>query len=89
MTCSTCHDPHRSERSLEVLAQKCTGCHAAPKHADPAISAAPSAGCVECHMPLVPTGFIRLMTPTGMVSPKYRSHAIGIYPNGQGASPAK
>jgi hypothetical protein len=89
MTCSTCHEPHRSERSLAVLAKACTDCHAAPKHTDPSISAAPSAGCVECHMPLVPTGFIRLATPTGMVSPKYRSHAIGLYPGGQGAGPAK
>ena len=84
MTCATCHDVHRTERDLDVLAKTCAGCHATPKHRDANIPPAPSAACIECHMPDRPTGFIRLMTPTGMVSPKYRSHAIGIYPAGAG-----
>jgi len=84
MTCSSCHDAHQTQRSPEVLAKACTGCHAAPKHSDPAISSAPSAGCVECHMPNVPSGLIRLQTPAGVVAQKYRSHAIGIYPPAAG-----
>jgi hypothetical protein len=79
MTCSTCHDVHRTQRDLGQLAQACVGCHPAPKHSDPALQAAPSAGCVECHMPNQPSGLIQLDTPGGRIAPAYRSHAIGIY----------
>lgn len=79
MTCSTCHDVHRTQRDTGELAKACVGCHPAPTHADPAITAQPSAGCVECHMPNQPSGLIQLDTPDGRIAPAYRSHAIGIY----------
>lgn len=67
MTCGTCHDVHRLERSPAALSAKCGLCHTT--------SACPRAGgnavCAECHMPLVQSKLIQVQT--------YRTHRIGIY----------
>ena len=52
MTCTTCHDPHRTPRGPEAVRhfrQRCMSCHPGPSgevHPQPAQS-----NCVRCHMP--------------------------------------
>jgi hypothetical protein len=84
MTCTSCHDPHIIERNLTRLAERCLSCHQKAGH--PGAAALGSrlvSDCIDCHMPEVPTAALWVNTPTGRWSPKYRSHAIGIYPGRQ------
>jgi hypothetical protein len=81
MTCTSCHDPHVMERDLGRLAERCLACHQAASHPDAAaLGARLQTGCIDCHMPAVPTSALWVNTPAGRWSPNYRSHAIGIYP---------
>lgn len=55
MTCSTCHNPHRSVHGIsrQEHEQNCMGCHdeADDSHTPCPVSA--KSNCIECHMPLV------------------------------------
>jgi hypothetical protein len=86
MSCSTCHDVHRSGRDLETLAQKCLTCHNAPRHtvAD-SIGSQLMGSCVDCHMPKQRSHAIEINTATTRSSLYYRSHAIAIYPEATAA----
>jgi hypothetical protein len=93
MTCSTCHDVHRTERDPAQLSKGCVQCHSAeapaarqaglpgplPKsHAPPATL---KMTCVDCHMPLRPSRLIRIAVGDTTVAPSYRTHRIAIYPD--------
>jgi len=72
LSCSTCHDVHRMERSPEILSSRCGVCHQ-PSSCPTAATAGESAGrrCVECHMPVVRSKLIEVQT--------YRTHRIAVY----------
>ncbi len=87
MTCTTCHNPHRNERTdLAAFSQRCMNCHS-PGHANlckltKTIGPSISANCIDCHMPLRPSLSITELlpghnTPTAAM---IRSHLIKIYP---------
>jgi hypothetical protein len=56
LTCTTCHDPHRSERpSLSAFDSRCQECHSLARdlHNVPCPIDTAGRNCVECHMPKV------------------------------------
>ena len=81
MSCSTCHDVHRTERDPAQLARKCLGCHQVSQHKMAArIGARMITRCIDCHMPNERSRAIQINTATTQFSLNYRNHAIGIYP---------
>jgi hypothetical protein len=76
MSCATCHDVHRLERDPATLSARCGTCH--ESKACPTVASSPAsninrmrAGCVECHMPLLPSKLIEVQS--------YRTHRIAVY----------
>ena len=86
ITCSTCHDPHITERgNTAVFSTRCKTCHSSPDHtplnltgAQKAISAG---NCIDCHMPAQPSALITMTAPTQInpIPAMVRTHLIGIY----------
>ena len=86
LTCSTCHNPHETERDLAVFSARCMSCHNTANH-----NFCPQAAtlgnkivsnCIDCHMPAQPSRLITLLsqgqhTPTPAL---VRTHYIAIYP---------
>ncbi|MBW8685692.1 multiheme c-type cytochrome [Chitinophaga rhizophila] len=87
MNCSSCHNPHRNERDqLELLSRRCMNCHQQENHTfcklKDANAAKLAANCIDCHMPVSPSGKITLLTD-GQASPtpdSMRTHLITVYP---------
>jgi hypothetical protein len=81
MSCSTCHDVHKEEREVTLLARKCTQCHR-PRDCRVVQRVGQRARdyCIECHMPKQPSQMISIDSAAGSVSPFLRTHAIRIYP---------
>jgi hypothetical protein len=91
MTCLTCHNPHRNERTdLAAFSGRCMNCHS-PGHGGPEhgaickmtskIGPSISSNCIDCHMPLRPSQSITELLP-GRNTPTaamIRSHLIKIY----------
>jgi hypothetical protein len=82
MTCSTCHNVHRPERNLAVMAANCMQCHQVDHCGKFATrGAAIATGCVSCHMPLQQTAQIVISDQHGgTLQPKVRNHHIAVYP---------
>jgi hypothetical protein len=86
LSCSTCHDVHRAERSLAALSERCLRCHNAgscklsarvgPRIAD---------NCIDCHMPSQQSNVIAIQTSGKPFFQSYRNHRIAIYPDPAGA----
>jgi hypothetical protein len=87
MTCLTCHNPHRNERTdLAAFSQRCMNCHS-PGHGaicklTKTIGPSISANCIDCHMPLRPSQSITELLPghNTATAAMIRSHLIKIYP---------
>ncbi len=86
MNCSTCHDPHVSERTdMQTFSTRCMTCHQPDgpqfcKHRGKP-SAVLQQNCVDCHMPALPSGAITLLA-NGEQSPtpdSVRTHLIAVY----------
>lgn len=60
MTCSTCHNPHQSERDqLALFSQRCQECHASSDShcsATAMDNAEATSNCIDCHMPRQASG---------------------------------
>jgi len=82
LSCSTCHDVHEPQRDVTWFAQKCLACHETSQHrmADQ-LGEQLTVWCVDCHMPNRRSKAIEINTPTARVALRFRSHAIGIYPD--------
>jgi predicted CXXCH cytochrome family protein len=82
MSCSTCHDVHEPQRDVAWFAQKCLGCHETHQHRlAEQLGERLTAWCIDCHMPERKSKAIEINTPTTRVALRFRSHAIGIYPD--------
>ena len=81
MTCSTCHDVHRTERDVTRLAARCLGCHT-PQHCGlfPSRGQAIVERCVDCHMPLQRSNTIISGHDGRQERPPVRTHWIKVYP---------
>jgi hypothetical protein len=81
MTCSTCHDVHRTQRDAAQLSSRCLTCHV-PR----SCGLYPSRGtqligrCVDCHMPLQRSNTIISGHEGRQERPLVRTHWIKVYP---------
>jgi hypothetical protein len=80
MTCSTCHDVHRTQRDAAAFSARCLTCHQAQSH-EPVPAGGPSlaTGCVDCHMPELPSSAIVSVRDAKQVRPRVRTHWIRVY----------
>ncbi len=85
MTCTTCHDPHRSQRgTANYFNAKCATCHANSTEVHQVVFAsAPTNAnnCIECHMPVFPSETMKVrLDKLGTEESVYvRTHLIGVY----------
>ncbi len=81
MTCSTCHDVHRTQEDADAFNRHCLACHAISAcgryHA---LGAAIRTRCVDCHMPEQESGKIVSNTGGRTLHGLFRTHRIAIYP---------
>ncbi|NII23826.1 hypothetical protein HB364_01955 [Pseudoflavitalea sp. X16] len=85
MNCSSCHDPHTTERNVTALSQGCMNCHSTNGHNFCKTRSVPYpvlvTNCIDCHMPALPSNKITLLA-NGQTSPtpdSIRTHLIAVY----------
>jgi hypothetical protein len=81
MTCSTCHDVHRTQRDVTALSGRCLTCHT-PQSCGlyPSRGRAIVGRCVDCHMPLQRSNTIISGHEGRQERPPVRTHWIKVYP---------
>ncbi|HZJ20050.1 MAG TPA: hypothetical protein VFD35_06820 [Pricia sp.] len=85
MTCTTCHDPHRSQRNTaDYFNAKCATCHTNSTEIHQVVFAdipTNTNNCIECHMPIFPseTMKVRFDKEGTEESITIRTHLIGVY----------
>lgn len=88
MTCSSCHNPHQTERNdMKLFSTRCMSCH--QQNTKQFCSFADKVGptivnnCIDCHMPAKPSNLIQLETEkqSGQIANLVRSHLIAKYPD--------
>ncbi|HEY6445271.1 MAG TPA: multiheme c-type cytochrome [Acidobacteriaceae bacterium] len=82
LTCSTCHNVHRSQESAASFSAHCLGCHSV--HACPRfqqLGESIRTRCVECHMPVGKSTAITSGLEGRLLQAKMRTHRIAIYPD--------
>lgn len=84
MNCSSCHNPHTTERNdMQVFVKRCMSCHQNVTHKTPLSAETLQQNCIDCHMPALPSSSIALLT-NGQASPtpdSIRTHLIAVYPD--------
>jgi hypothetical protein len=81
MTCSTCHDPHLTQRDPAAFAAKCLSCHQ-PQQCGifPEQGHAIDDRCTQCHMPELRSNTIISSFEQRSIQPLVRTHWIRVYP---------
>jgi predicted CXXCH cytochrome family protein len=80
MTCSTCHDIHKSESNLAVLSQRCLGCHKVEMtETHSKVGSGLTSNCVDCHMPVLASKMVSLDIDGKQIPARFRTHWIRIY----------
>lgn len=81
MTCSTCHDVHRTQRDVVQLSGRCLTCHT-PRSCGlyPTRGESIVGRCVDCHMPLQQSNTIVSGHEGRQERPPVRTHWIKVYP---------
>jgi hypothetical protein len=81
MTCSTCHDVHRSQRDTVALSDKCLTCHTpAACRVAPKPARGIAGRCVDCHMPVQQSQMIASTYNGTTIREPVRTHLIKVYP---------
>lgn len=87
MTCTTCHDVHRTQRNAADFSSVCLSCHQAQQCGEYSkIGARISSNCVDCHMPLQESKVLFVRAKGKTLHPQVRNHTIGIYRENSNAS---
>jgi hypothetical protein len=82
MSCSTCHDVHRPERTAADYSDRCLTCHkwqSCP--VSKTLGSKIAHNCIDCHMPLQQTSAIVSTTANRTLHASIRTHWIRVYPN--------
>jgi hypothetical protein len=80
MSCSTCHDVHKTGQSLESYSLKCLSCHQWQSCGMAGKLGHQIANkCIDCHMPSEETNVIVSQTAGQVVHAKMRNHWIKVY----------
>jgi Cytochrome c554 and c-prime len=81
MSCSTCHDVHRRERTAAAYSDRCLSCHrwqiCGVSHT---LGEKITHNCVDCHMPMQQTSAIVSKTANRVLHASIRTHWIKVYP---------
>ena len=82
LTCTTCHNPHTTQRDAAAFSSACLTCHQ-PKQCGeyPKLGDKISSNCVDCHMPVQESQVLFSRTNGKLLHPKVRNHLIAIYPS--------
>ena len=89
LNCSSCHNTHQDETNkLELFAQRCMNCHNDANHNFCTVKNTDKqtliSNCINCHMPLQPTGQIVFNTTENgnqeTLNESIRTHLIAVYP---------
>jgi hypothetical protein len=80
MTCSTCHDVHRPERTASSYSSRCLTCHRVESCGmEKKIGATIANNCIDCHMPVLQTNAIVSETAGKTIRTRMRTHWIKVY----------
>lgn len=82
LTCSTCHNVHRTQENAEPFSKYCLGCHevrACGRYKT--MGEAIRTRCVECHMPVRDSAALTSDSNGRMLHALLRTHQIAIYPD--------
>lgn len=81
LTCTTCHNVHRPQRSPASYSQFCLRCHTSQEcgvyHK---VGMNSASQCISCHMPLQQSKALVSVTRGKEIKPTIRNHRIEIYP---------
>jgi len=82
LTCSTCHDVHRTQENADAFSKNCLGCHDVQacgrfKQMGESIRGK----CIECHMPIGKSSVLMSESGGELLRAQLRTHRIAIYPN--------
>jgi Flp pilus assembly protein TadD len=82
LTCTTCHDVHRTRVDPELYSRLCLECHTTPAcgayHKGGAVI---GTRCISCHMPLQQSEALVSITQGKDIRPTIRNHRIDVYPS--------
>jgi len=80
LTCTTCHDVHKTQRNAADFSSVCLSCHQAQQCGEFSRVGKELAGnCVDCHMPLQESKVLFVRANGKTLHPQVRNHTIGIY----------
>ncbi|MGB6973984.1 MAG: multiheme c-type cytochrome [Terracidiphilus sp.] len=86
MTCSTCHDVHRTQENADAFAPHCLSCHKAQACGEfHKLGEKIRTRCVQCHMPLQDSAVITSHEGSQALHALLRMHDIAIYPEASAA----
>lgn len=90
MTCSTCHDVHRTQENADSFAPHCLGCHKVQACGEYRKLGGKIRGqCIECHMPLQDSAVITSHQGGQALHALLRGHRIAVYPEATAAMERK
>ncbi|MGB6158789.1 MAG: hypothetical protein WBH45_10935, partial [Acidobacteriaceae bacterium] len=81
LTCSTCHDVHRTQENADAFSRHCLSCH--DVHACgrfKQMGEAIRGKCIECHMPIGKSMVLTSQSSGQLLQAELRTHRIAIYP---------
>jgi hypothetical protein len=80
LTCSTCHNVHRTQETADAFSSKCLTCHtvhACGRYAQ--MGEALRGKCVECHMPIRKSQALTSELNGELLQAQMRTHRIAVY----------
>jgi len=81
MSCSTCHNVHRRERTAAEYSDRCLSCHRWQNcGVSQTLGSKIAHNCVDCHMPMRETSAIVSKTANRILHTSIRTHLIKVYP---------
>jgi hypothetical protein len=85
MTCSTCHDVHRTQRDPAALSARCLTCHTTQRPGlVPAHGPELRGRCVDCHMPVQTSNTLFSNLQRRQEFVQVRTHWIRVHPDSAG-----
>jgi len=80
LTCSTCHDVHKTQRDAAAFSSHCLECHRAEQCGEyPKLRERIQKDCVDCHMPVQASSLIISNSNGKQTRAMVRSHWIKVY----------
>lgn len=82
LTCSTCHNVHRTQENADGFSSRCLTCHRAAACGEyPRMGKSIRGCCIDCHMPEGKSNAITTANAGQSMQLHLRTHRIAIYPD--------